>query len=343
VYDFFGNRFEECCDEARQVLENRPDDLVALVSLGWARLEIQWHRYGPHWEEERRDLLEFARDSHKLYPNHPHIRCILAFALHINGLCEDAVETAERAILIQLRRRERPIVGPRILGTILRMQGELARAREVFAKYFGARPGDGRLRFRPGQMLEAEKNYRAALEEYRARVDRGPKSARPYSLLARSLNRDERYEEAVENATAAIERLPRNSGGYEQLAYALWKLGRSAEAFDVVAEGLEKLPGRIRLLLVRGWILEGLGEVEHAAKAYGEVLSLHPGYPEAQEALRELLRRNEKLVLLPEIIELSDVIERHIEGGRGEELLLDILSLIKELSRREDGTDAANR
>ena len=114
------------------------------------------------------------------------------------------------------------------------MQGKVKRAREVFVKYFGTRPEDGRLHFQPGQMFEAEKNYGAALEEFRAKVERGPDSAHAYSFLARNLNRFGQYAEAAENGKAAIERLPRNNGGYEELAVRD-RFGRCFESGDAGA------------------------------------------------------------------------------------------------------------
>ncbi len=326
------NRYEECMAELYKVLDIEPHDLVALVGLAWARLALQWRRFGPDWDEERQDLLQLARKTSALYPSDPHAQCILATALHVNGFLDKAVRTARGAIALQLRRREQPVIGRSTLAGILRMQGDLMGAKAVFEDFPPKRRENRLLPYELVRVLEEEGRCEEAIDQYEARITRGSESALLYSRMAVLLNRLERYDEAVRYAKGAIERLPRNTAGYESMAYALWKLGRSEEALKAADEGAERLPGRQRPLLVRAWILEGMNKLEEAARSVSGALVSRPNDPEAGETLLRLLNRRESLASLNDVMEAEKVMEVQLRLGQSNPSTREILQLIRRSS-----------
>jgi serine/threonine protein kinase/tetratricopeptide (TPR) repeat protein len=339
---YWEDRYEDCIEELRKVLEARPDELVPLCLLAWAKLQLQWCRWGPRWDAERREILDLARKAKALYPNDRYARCTLAMALQVNGRPEEALKAIEEAVRFRARIGEDIVSDLWVHGVILKRQGKLKEAEGVFLRALERYSGNGLLCEGLARTYEAQGRYEEAAREYRSKIAQGDRSASTLSLLAGVLNRLGQYEEANGLAKEALEGLPRNTSASEELARALWKLGRSEEALEAAEAGIRELPGRENLHFVRGRILEDLGKPEEAAKAYCLELDLRLDHPEAHEALGGLLKRRPDLASTPEVQALGEAIERRKSAGSCKAILVETLSLIREPEKEASGTPASS-
>ncbi|MBN1443526.1 MAG: tetratricopeptide repeat protein, partial [Planctomycetes bacterium] len=338
---YLRGRYEECIKKAQQVLETYPDAYFTLFQLCWAKLQLQWHRRGPRWDDERREILEIARKAIDLYPNDRHAKVQLAYALQVNGRPEEALRTIENAVRSTSRISDVLDYDLVVYGVILRLQGKLQKAEEVLLeavencprfKYFFA--------FELARTYECAGRDEEAEREYRALTAGGGGSANVYGCLAGVLNRLGRYKEAADAAKEALRRLPKNTCAHEELARALWKLGRSEEAIEAADVGIQEIPGREHLYLLKGKIVEDLGKVEEAAKEYCLELDLRLDDPETHEALRGLLKRTPELASIPEVAAVADAIERRVSDGSRDAFVLETLSLIRKSEKEAIGAPA---
>jgi tetratricopeptide (TPR) repeat protein len=311
-----------------------------VILLGWAKMYHQWGRRGPHWDGERREILELARKACALYPNYRHARNLLAEALQVNGRPEEALSTIEGAIRLRMRTGEEDSTDLAVRGVILYLQGKLEEAERVLLEALERYPGHGVLLNELAIAYERQGRNEEAAREFRALIDGGDGSANRYGHLAVVLNRLGRHEEAAEAAEEALRRLPKNTSAYEDLAFALWKLGRSEEGLEAAEVGIRELPGREHLHLVKGRILGDLGKLEEAAKEYCQELDLRLDDLESHEALGGLLRKRPDLASSPEVQAVGEAIEQRRSAGSCEAFLLETLSLIREHGKEGSGGGA---
>jgi serine/threonine protein kinase/thioredoxin-like negative regulator of GroEL len=337
---FWEGRHEECIEEAQKALGARPDGFAVLTMLAWAKMFNQWGRWGPRWDEERREVLELALKAVEIYPNDRHARCLLAEALQVNGRPEEALRTIDEAIRLRLRTGEECYYDLAIQGVILGLQGDIEGAERVLNDGLERYPRNRALTFELARTYELQGRYEEAEREFRALIERGDGMANRFGHLAGVLNRVGRFQEAAEAAEEGLRRLPKNTSAREHLAFALWKLGRSEEALACADAGILELPGRERLHLVKGMVLEDLGRLEEAAKAYSLELDLRLDDAEAHAALGGLLKRRPDLAAVQEVEAVAEAIERRMLSETCGPILLETFSLIREPGKAGGGAPA---
>jgi serine/threonine protein kinase/Flp pilus assembly protein TadD len=337
---YWEGRYEKCIEEARKALDARPDELAPLLLLGWAKIQLQWRRWGARWDGERREILVLAQRTRALYRSDWQAKALLALALQVNGRPEEALSTIEGAIRLRMRIGVENLYNSGVHGVILRLQGDLEGAEKVLLQALERYPKSCLLSHELALTYELMGRYEEAELEYRSLIERGEATAWDYSNLAGILNLFGQYYEAEETAEEALGRFPRNTSASEQLARALWGQDRAEEALEVVEAGIGELPGMERLHLVKGRILEDLGKFQEAAMAYCEELDLRLDDQETHEALGGLLRKWPDLTSLPEVAAIGEAIERRRSEGSCGTRLLETLSLIRERGKEGSGAPA---
>ncbi|MBI4601971.1 MAG: tetratricopeptide repeat protein [Planctomycetes bacterium] len=333
-FHYHEGAFEESIEECRAVLAAAPGDRLSAQLLGGSRLHRQGHRFGPGWDEERRDILAHARRSVESHPDYAQAWYILAAALAVNGLGDEALAAAQAGLEVQARAAEQHLAGSFILGLLLRRQGRLEEAEGTLRPALAKEPENRFLRLELASVLEESEIHAEALAEYEALIAQRPRynsyfPARYHAGAAAALNRLGRHEEALVHASRALESLPRNTAGHEELAFALWKLGRPEEAFAAVEAGLEALPGRVRLHVVRGWILEDARRLEEAVMSFSKALLDHPDCAEAHEGLRRTLQALGKVPDLPVVARLAEVLKARAPEARERKRILATLAVLR--------------
>jgi choline-sulfatase len=210
-------------------------------------------------EGRRKEALELLQPAALKFPNSAPLREDLGVVLLDSGRTEDA-EKEIRHVVEQAPRQ----VAPRLrLGATLVRLGRLREASSAFLKVVELSPRSeqgrkavealGLLADRlldQGDLLEAHKAYRAALEA-------GPADG-----------------DAI----------------YSNLALVAYRLGRRDEALDVLQKGLARVPGSARLHFRAGRLLAEAGRREEAEREYRRAVELDDHSPEAARAREALAR-----------------------------------------------------
>ena len=92
---------------------------------------------------------------------------------------------------------------------------------------------------------------------------------------------------------------------------------------------MRAVPGRTEPYLARGLALESLGEAQAAARVFCETLEIRPECAEVHESLVSLLRREEKLLDLPEIRRLAETLEARANSGPGKSVVEGTLAVLR--------------
>jgi serine/threonine protein kinase/Flp pilus assembly protein TadD len=337
-HHYFEGKVEEAAVEFRALLQRDPDELYALLGLGYARLWMQVDRFGPDWDRERQEILDGARRAVDLYPNDPTARDCLVYALLAAGRVEEAEVEARKVMELQAQAGDEHIdMGPVTYGGVLREQGKYAEAEDSIRQGLQGAPDHQLYRSALAKTLKAAGKLPEALAEYEWLAEHHPRWAVGHTGAAEVLIQMGRYEEAVACAQRGVQLPPRNTPADESLAHALTKLGRHREALEAADAGIAAGPGRVGLHVVRGRAFEGLGEVEEAARSFCTAIELYPEHAEAHEALVGLMKSHPELTVLPDVTRLATFLSGRSRSSKKAALLGATLSILRGDSSADGG------
>lgn len=169
------------------------------------------------------------------------------------------------------------------------------------ASFFGKLEQQSRLYgSRVPEFLQTHPLNTSRMAEARARAAELPKvnhkDAPDFALMqARStVLETDRLSDAADffgNQIIAGRKTPANAYGY---AFALSQMGNNQGALAALKPALDALPKQVNLNLLKGHILQGLGQNADALQTFGDTLKLYPSYAPAIFASAEALIANGK-------------------------------------------------
>jgi tetratricopeptide (TPR) repeat protein len=139
----------------------------------------------------------------------------------------------------------------------------------------------GAIRFARGELFEAEREYKRAIEI-------SPSFVPTYVNLAdlyREMGADSRSEQVLRDGLA---RIPGDAGLHHALGLALVRLDRHGEAIDEFARAVELDPDRQHYRYVHAVAVHSMGDREGALRLAREASARHPGDPELRHLLLQL-------------------------------------------------------
>ena len=176
-------------------------------------------------------------------------------------------------------------------GTGTGNRQDLARAREWLAEIRKRRPGWSRPYFLDGQLAEVEGDTEAAVQQYRAAIERGESGVEVVRRLVQLLNRQRNYNEA-QAVLARFRDLARNSRELTRLA-TLTQFQAGENRQNVLEQARKNLPEDstdYRDHLLRGQLLWATRYRNEAEKAFRRAVELAPQEPECTIVLVSFLQ-----------------------------------------------------
>ncbi len=122
---------------------------------------------------------------------------------------------------------------------------------------------------REGKLLEAERIYEAILKI-------APHNLPALTFLAMRALHTGDYEASVRHLRVALQVNPKSAVLHENLAITRRAQGLPEAALGAIDQAIECAPGSATPHLHRGFILEDLGQMDHALLAFGRALKLEP-------------------------------------------------------------------
>jgi tetratricopeptide (TPR) repeat protein len=156
--------------------------------------------------------------------------------------------------------------------------------RETLVLYAGM-PG---VNLRLAQLLQNQGQIAAAIEHCRAELEINPSDAYVHGGLANLLEMHGDGQAALRHYELALDIEPDNEYALVKRSFLLIEQERYQEALQDSHKLLSINPQQYRAHTALGLIRERQGDVEAAARHFGEALRLHPGEPTASEHLRKL-------------------------------------------------------
>jgi tetratricopeptide (TPR) repeat protein len=302
------DRYAEAQQELEVLLDNDPDDLEALRKYGLLQMEQEsWPdamrtferllvltddrdtvRYylGNVYEkvaqpyEALREFLQISPEA-ELYPD------ARIHAAYLYRMLEEQQLSYE--VMVPLLEDERLTVDQLLLMASLAVDaGQSTRALQFFQKGEERFPGNTRIVYQRGTLLEKLGMYEAARMAMKDILEMDPYNSEAMNFIAYQYAEEgTNLEEALKLALRAIEL---NEAGhiFDTLGWVLYRLGRYSESLAALQTAVEEIPDD-------PIIHEHLGDVQRALKApsqarrhYLKSLELDPSNPELRDKLEAL-------------------------------------------------------
>jgi len=140
-----------------------------------------------------------------------------------------------------------------------------------------------------GMILESMGQIDPAIDQYEkvlsVRPDFGPAANNlAYLYLEKRNDRDR----ALPLAEKARKQLPDNPAVADTLGWVYEKMGLHQKALNLFLEAVEQLPNHPTVYYHLGVAYAGLGQNEQARESFGKALAMPGGFPEAEEAKKQL-------------------------------------------------------
>jgi tetratricopeptide (TPR) repeat protein len=277
-------RYAEAADTWRALLDDVPDNVGWLSSVGFAELED-----GNHTE-----AIGIMERVVALRPRFPGAHINLGTGLRRTGDAEGAEATFRRAIEID------PNFEPaRInLASLLAVLGRLGDAADEYREAIRIDRGSAEAHFGLGSVLERQGRLDDAAAEYRLALASDIGHAMAGNNLGLVLEKLGRPEEAEPVYRRTIELTPRHAMTHFNLADLLLGSGRATEALGVYRTALDLEPDNMQARLNAAICLQLVGKPREAAAAYREILELVPASVETRLRLALLLATAEDSAVL---------------------------------------------
>jgi predicted O-linked N-acetylglucosamine transferase (SPINDLY family) len=267
----------------REILEQQPNHSNALHLLGVTELQLG------HFAEAV-DLISRAIAAQ---PNTGVYHVNLAAALRAVGRIDDAIEHAERAIVLD------PALvaqGYHVAALAFADGGQPQEAFDCWHKALEARPDFAEASLsiammadRLGHAYHAISQQEIAVRLGKAVVDREPENAPGRLMLGRALEFGGDLEAAIAEYRVATRLLPHDATVFLALGKALIKRGQHEEAMTALRFAVRMNPRLGDAQAVLGSLLLSQGRASDAVDALRTALSLQPNHPEARSKLADAL------------------------------------------------------
>jgi tetratricopeptide (TPR) repeat protein len=282
------------------------------------------------------EALEVFDQGLTLRPDSPSLYTSKAGVLRVLGRPDEALVMVDQALTL--------VSSPYVLGVkgeILRTLGRHEEAVKVLRESIAADPNQswvhanlGESLFRLGQVDEALKSFDAALQD-------NPDD--PWTLRAKAevLASQNKHDEAIPLLKHSIEIDP-SPAAYSQLSELLQATQRLPEALDVIDRGaqlaLEQNPNDLKIMVVRGQVLNALGRYDEAITVLRQSISINPdldvAHAELGNALLETGAYEEALSELDQALRLNEENSKALQS-KGRALLM--------LSREQEAIEPLRR
>ncbi len=278
-------QLEQAAELYREVLQNEPDNPVALHSLAMLA-----HRSG------RSDTaVELLGRAIAVNPQVPQLHYCIGIAFETIGRPEEAIVAYRQAVSLNPEYFE---ARNKTVNLLLRL-GRLTEALEQTEQAASITPDNAHAHHLRGFVLQVLGRYPEATESFRQAVGLKQDFAEAYNHLGVTLASQNRYDEAIESYEKAIALDPAYADSYNNLAIAFGIQGRRDEAVANYKRALQIEPDLVDALYNLANILQGQGLHDEAIANYRRTIELRPDYAEAHNnlsrSLKECGRLNEAI------------------------------------------------
>lgn len=174
------------------------------------------------------------------------------------------------------------------LGDVLEREKNFAAALEQYRTAATERPGYGRIHENIANILLKQGRYQDALAELNYAIYRDPFSSTAFNNAGSIMLAGKQYEEAAKHLQRAVELDPDNVAAHINYGTALVKLERWDEAIAELGPITRAEPKRIVARTNLAIALAGRGDFDHALAELREVLRIAPDHAPAREALQRI-------------------------------------------------------
>ncbi len=173
------------------------------------------------------------------------------------------------------------------LGDTAKAEAAYRTGIKVEPEYVPTRVNLAELLYGQNRILDAEKEFRGAVENALVDENRGL----AHDALARFLVRQKRYDEAMTELKAATELMPNHAQSHFFYGVALNSLDRFEESIAPLKRAVELDPYNAEYLTGIATIMRDGGKIEEALNYANQALRTNPQNPEFQGLVRDLEQR----------------------------------------------------
>ncbi|MBI5279644.1 MAG: glycosyltransferase family protein [Burkholderiales bacterium] len=166
-------------------------------------------------------------------------------------------------------------------GAAAGQAGDFAEALANYEKAIAIQPDHAEVHFRRGHALRALKRAEDAVASYDRALAIRPDYAEAWSSRGNAFKEMGRLEEALASYDRALAIKPQYAGAWSNRGVALQELDRAEEALASCDRALALAPGHAEAHSNRGNALKALNRLDEALASFDNALALKPGYVHA--------------------------------------------------------------
>ncbi|MGA2180625.1 MAG: tetratricopeptide repeat protein [Verrucomicrobiota bacterium] len=175
------------------------------------------------------------------------------------------------------------------LGILLKNQGRIEEAMELYHKSIQINPNNSEALYNLGIALAAKDRFDEAIESFRQALRINPNYADALNNLGATLAAKGRFDEAIENYQKAIQINPNFYDALYNLGVALAARGRFDEAIENYRQAIRINPNNSEALYNLGNALAARGRFDEAIENYRQAIRINPNNSEALNNLGNAL------------------------------------------------------
>ncbi len=176
-----------------------------------------------------------------------------------------------------------------LLGLIAHRKGQLARAKELISKAISANDRFYRFHLNLGNVFKDEGHFKEAQSCYRLATELAPESSDAHIALGTVQQLLGKMKGAHSSFKKALEFDPESLIAYLNLSILHQCQSKYDKALEYCQETIKRRPNEARFHFQKGSILQELGDVDEAIKAYRHTLTIEPRFSIASSNLKIIL------------------------------------------------------